>query len=75
MERIDIFIATTMNTTTNAFQLPIRFGNWIYTPEEVEGAITRVGKQLLWICSQSDYLIILKIALLFISLAWMSNTF
>ncbi|MDN8379199.1 hypothetical protein QZK43_18220, partial [Acinetobacter baumannii] len=60
VERIDIFIATTMNTTTNAFQLPIRFGNWIYTPEEVEGAITRVGKQLLWICSQSDYLIILK---------------
>ncbi|ENX51404.1 MULTISPECIES: hypothetical protein [Acinetobacter] len=51
IQNIEIFMATVMDTTVGAFDLPIRLGNVELTAEEIERSITRIGHQLLWICS------------------------
>lgn len=60
LERLDVFMVMAMNSTINAFELPIRIGNWIDTPKEIEGSITRVGRQFLWILSHSEKLNFLR---------------
>lgn len=49
IQNIEIFMATVMDTTVGAFNLPIRLGNVELTAEEIEDSITRIGRQLLWI--------------------------
>lgn len=44
-------MATVMDTTVGAFNLPIRLGNVELSAEEIEHSITRIGHQLLWIYS------------------------
>lgn len=51
IQSIEIFMATVMNTTVGAFDLPIRLGNVELSAEEIEHSITRIGHQLLWIYS------------------------
>ncbi|GAA5560901.1 hypothetical protein WAI17_08275 [Acinetobacter baumannii] len=51
IQNIEIFMATVMDTTVGAFNLPIRLGNVELSAEEIEHSITRIGHQLLWIYS------------------------
>ena len=51
IQNIEIFMATVMDTTVGAFNLPIRLGNVELSAEEIERSITRIGHQLLWIFS------------------------
>ncbi len=51
IQNIEIFMATVMDTTVGAFDLPIRLQNVELSAEEVEHSITRIGYQLLWILS------------------------
>lgn len=51
IQNIEIFMATVMDTTVSAFDLPIRLGNVELSAEEIEHSITRIGHQLLWILS------------------------
>lgn len=51
IQNIEMFMATVMDTTVGAFNLPIRLGNVELSAEEIERSITRIGHQLLWIFS------------------------
>ena len=63
IQNIEIFMTTVMNTTVGAFDLPIRLGNVELTAEEIEHSITRIGHQLLWICSHLSDLLLLSTSL------------
>lgn len=60
IQNIEIFMATVMDTTVGAFNLPIRLGNVELSAEEIEHSITRIGHQLLWICSHLSELHLLS---------------
>lgn len=62
IQNIEIFMATMMDTTVGAFDLPIRLGNVELTAEEIERSITRIGHQLLWICSHLSDLQLLSMS-------------
>ncbi|HFF2654499.1 TPA: hypothetical protein ACGCCX_002398 [Acinetobacter nosocomialis] len=62
IQNIEIFMATVMDTTVGAFDLPIRLGNVELTAEEIERSITRIGHQLLWICSHLSDLQLLSMS-------------
>ncbi len=62
IQNIEIFMATVMDTTVGAFDLPIRMGNVELTAEEIEHSITRIGHQLLWILSHLPDLKLLSIS-------------
>lgn len=60
IQNIEIFMATVMDTTVSAFDLPIRLGHVELTAEEIEHSITRIGHQLLWILSHLPDLRLLR---------------
>ena len=62
IQNIEIFMATVMDTTVGAFDLPIRIGNVELSAEEIEHSITRIGHQLLWILSHLPDLHLLRIS-------------
>ncbi|WP_180053502.1 hypothetical protein [Acinetobacter sp. YH12236] len=62
IQNIEIFMATVMDTTVGAFNLPIRLGNVELSAEEIEHSITRIGHQLLWICSHLSDLQLLSMS-------------
>ncbi len=62
IQNIEIFMATVMDTTVGAFDLPIRMGNVELSAEKIEHSITRIGHQLLWILSHLPDLQLLTIS-------------